>query len=168
MNNQQELWWEQALSDYSVLVLLRSQGVAPCHQLHYLQMVTEKLAKAYFWRTGKAPPKCHSGFAQFLRSIGGVQPSKRDQVAKALAFKSFGGLQSWIRSILPMAYDLERIAPALANNGPNPEYPWPHNSPTSSPVRSQFAVWDQLIATGRGRQFVQVIEYAVYRFPDYA
>ncbi len=43
MNPYQELWWRQAKSDLSVLVSLRGSGAAPCHQLHYLQMVTEKL-----------------------------------------------------------------------------------------------------------------------------
>jgi len=131
-------------------------------------MATEKLAKAYFWRSGSPPPKNHAGFVQFLRSLGGVQQANRQQVANALAFKSFGDLQNWIQAVLPLAYDLERIAPALANNGPNPEYPWPHNAPTDTPVRSRFAVWDQLAQTGRGRQLIQVIEFAIDRFPVYA
>ena len=45
MNEYQEIWWQQAKSDHSVFVLLRGQGVPPCHSLHYLQMVTEKIAK---------------------------------------------------------------------------------------------------------------------------
>gem|GEM_PF-5732303 len=35
MNKAQEMWWRQAASDYAVFVLLRSQGVASCHPLHY-------------------------------------------------------------------------------------------------------------------------------------
>jgi hypothetical protein len=46
MNGCQDLWWQQARSDHAILLLLRRYGVAPCHQLHYLQMVTEKIAKA--------------------------------------------------------------------------------------------------------------------------
>ena len=59
MNSQQRLWFEQTRSDHSVLMLLRKQDAAPCHQLQYLQMVTEKLGKAYFWRTGSPPPVSH-------------------------------------------------------------------------------------------------------------
>jgi hypothetical protein len=55
MNNFQKLWWQQARSDLAVLALLRRHDICPCHQLHYLQMVTEKLAQAYFWRS-KSPP----------------------------------------------------------------------------------------------------------------
>ena len=54
MNPYQRVWWQQVQSDYSVLLLLRREGAAPCRQLHYLQMVTEKLAKAYLWRHGPA------------------------------------------------------------------------------------------------------------------
>jgi hypothetical protein len=38
MNSYQELWWRQAQSDQNVLVSLRRNGAAACHQLHYLQM----------------------------------------------------------------------------------------------------------------------------------
>jgi hypothetical protein len=46
MTDAQRLWWAQAKSDHGVFVLLRKQGVHDCHLLHYLQMATEKLAKA--------------------------------------------------------------------------------------------------------------------------
>jgi hypothetical protein len=48
MNRHQELWWKQALSDLEVLTLPRKNSAAPCHQLHDLQMVTEKISKAYW------------------------------------------------------------------------------------------------------------------------
>ncbi len=69
MNKFQELWWEQAKSDHEAFVLLRKHSIGQCHSLHYLQMVTEKIAKAYLWRKG-APPKSHAGFVQFLRLLG--------------------------------------------------------------------------------------------------
>jgi len=69
MNGFQTLWWEQTRSDHSVLLLLRKKDYNPCHQLHYLQMVTEKLGKAYFWRTGQAPPKSHASFLRFVQAL---------------------------------------------------------------------------------------------------
>ena len=57
MNEFQNLWWQQAKSDYDIFELLKSQDKAQCHQLRYLQMVTEKLAKGYFWRSGTPPPQ---------------------------------------------------------------------------------------------------------------
>ena len=130
MNNSQRLWWEQAKSDHAAFVVLRRQpGVADCHPLHYLQMVTEKLAKAYFWRIGSPPPKHHAGFVQFLRFFGQIPPTDRNRIATLFGFNRFVDLQRWISSTIPIAYALERLAPALANDGPNPEYPWPHARP---------------------------------------
>ena len=168
MNEFQNLWWQQAKSDYDIFELLKSQDKAQCHQLHYLQMVTEKLAKGYFWRSGTPPPQRHVAFIKFLRALGGVQQSQRSQVIKALNFPNFEGLQDWIRRIDPLAYSLEHLAPALSNDGPNPEYPWPHHSPTNTPVTEKFQVWQQLIDTGQGRKFLKTIKLAVDNFPVYA
>jgi hypothetical protein len=167
MNPYQKLWWEQSRSDHSILILLRRNGASSCHQLHYLQMVTEKLAKAYFWRTGTPPPRKHTGSVQFMRSLGGVQQERQTSIATALDFKSFSAFQSWIRNVLPMIYDLERLAPALALDGPIPEYPWPHNAPTDNPVAHTFALWGQLTGTAIGRQLVKVVGLAVDRFSTY-
>src|SRR5205809_447099 len=69
MNDEQKLWWEQAKSDHTVLVLLRRRGVHECHVLHYLQMAAEKIAKAYLWRTGRAPLRSHVGLMPFLQAL---------------------------------------------------------------------------------------------------
>jgi hypothetical protein len=167
MNPYQSLWWEQSRSDHKVLLLLRKNNADPCHQLHYLQMVTEKLAKAYLWRSGKPPPKKHAGFAQFMKSLGDIHPSNRARLATVLGFKNFKSLRTWIRSALPLVYELERLAPATAQNGPNPEYPWPQDAPTECPARHQFALWGLLANTGHGRQLVQVIQTLVDKFPSY-
>ncbi len=37
----------QARSDFEMLQTLSRQQAPPCHQLHYLQMSTEKLAKGF-------------------------------------------------------------------------------------------------------------------------
>ncbi|MDG3004847.1 hypothetical protein [Paludisphaera mucosa] len=167
MNSHQAAWWEQAQSDLGVLILLRRNSAAPCHQLHYMQMVAEKLAKAYFWRTGTPPPRNHAGLVQFMRSLGGVPMQRRLQLAAALEFHDFGQLQAWIRRVLPMAYELERLAPALAQDGPNPEYPWPHHAPTAYPAGHWFDPWGRMTDTGLGRQFLRVLEMAVHKFPAY-
>ncbi|MFI5387150.1 MAG: hypothetical protein ACHQ50_13645 [Fimbriimonadales bacterium] len=167
MNNYQNLWWEQARSDHKAFMLLRAQGIAQCHSLHYLQMVTEKLAKAYFWRSGHAPPRSHAGFVQFLRFLGHVPVNDRERIANLFSFNRFADFQNWICTILPIAYDLERLAPALANEGPNPEYPWPHAQPVYAPVNHNFAVWT-VLTSGQGRDLMRVIRIAVDRFPEYA
>ena len=168
MNGYQRLWWQQAQSDHAVLVLLRQRSAAPCHQLHYLQMVTEKLAKAYIWRSGnKPPPRSHIGFAAFLRRLGDVGASERQQIAGVLGFARFKDFQNWIPAVMPLAHQLENLAPTLAQDGPNPEYPWPHTAPKHAPATFKFDVWTQLTGTGRGRQLIRIIDVAVDKFPAY-
>lgn len=167
MNSFQELWWVQAKSDHTAFQVLRAQGVAQCHSLHYLQMVTEKIAKAYFWRSGSSPPKKHAGFVQFLRFLGQIPQDERERIAKLFSFTRFSDFQNWIRATLPIAYELEHLAPILANDGPNPEYPWPHQEPHTAPATYHFEVWDRL-TSGRGRDLMRVIRIAVDRFPEYA
>jgi len=169
MNDCQKLWWEQTKSDHAVLLILRRTGVAACHQLHYLQMVTEKLGKAYFWRSGQPSPKVHTVFVKFLRALGQTRSPDRQRIADIFQFRRFTGFQTWIHSILPLAYELQSLAPALAqDNGPNPEYPWPHLAPRHAPVTFEFDVWTQLSETGQGRQLLHVIDTAVREFPRYA
>ena len=61
---------------------------------------------------------------------------------------------------------LQNIAPAEAGNGPNPEYPWPHEEPAHCPVDHTFALWNQL-NTGQGRGLMQFIERAIVNFEQY-
>ncbi len=167
MNNFQQLWWEQAKSDQKAFDVVRGKGLAQCHVLHYPQMVTEKIAKAYFWRSGAPPSKSHAGFVKFLRFLGSVGQRHQQRVASVFSFKEFADFQNWVRAILPIAYDLERLAPDLAGDGPNPEYPWPHALPHTAPVQHNFAIWASLM-TGRGRNLLRVIHIAVERLPEYA
>lgn len=120
--------------------VLRRHGADPCQQLHYLQMITEKLAKAYFWRNDEGPPRSHASFVRFLCFLGAVRRSERDRVATAFGFQRFQDFRRWIRSILPLAYELERLAPALAGDGPNLEYPWPWEAPEAAPALFCFDI----------------------------
>jgi len=167
LNSFQEHWWRQARSDYAILAILRKNGVEACHQLHYLQMVTEKLAKAYFWGSGKPSAKSHAGFVQFMRILGQIPRSKRKQVADIFEFRRFKDFRQWTRSVLPLAYALERLAPALANDGPNTEYPWPQAAPAEAPATFDFDIWKDLAETGSGRHLLKIIGVAVDKFPEY-
>ncbi|WP_337176905.1 hypothetical protein [Paludisphaera sp.] len=168
MNPHQEKWWKQARSDLRVFRLLRRSGVEPCHQLHYLQMATEKLTKAYLWRGGGPPQRSHAGFVNFLRKLGLVEDQRREALASALDFRNFSQLRGWIQGVIPLAHELERLAPALAQNGPNPEYPWPHDAPVEYPADYEFTLWTRLLGTASGRRFLTVVEVAIDKFPMYA
>ena len=168
MNDYQRLWWEQTRSDHAVLLMLRQKGAVPCHQLHYLQMVTEKLGKAYFWRSGHPPPKSHVSFVRFLQALDNRSNADRAHIANLLGFGKVHGFVNWISTVTPLAHALERLAPALAGDqGPNPEYPWPRLAPVRAPTTYTFPVWKDLTEKGQGRQLLKVIDLAVVCFPDY-
>jgi hypothetical protein len=168
MNDVQELWWKQARSDHALFVQLRRAGVNECHLLHYLQMATEKLSKAYLWRSGHAPPRTHTGFVRFLRALLDRRTPELDRIATVLRFRRRGDLENWVRSVHALAYSLQNIAPAEAGNGPNPEYPWPHEAPAQCPIGHTFALWNQLTNTGQGRKLLEFVDHAVASFDNYA
>ena len=167
MNHYQKLWWEQSACDHQAFEDMRGRGGNQCHLLQFLQMATEKIAKAYFWRSGSPPPRSHAGFVQFLRFLGQVRQRDRERIAILFTFRRFDDFQSWIHSVLEIAYALERVTPDLANNGPNPEFPWPHAAPQFTPAAHDFEVWSKL-KSGSGRNLMRVIKIAIQQFPQYA
>ena len=114
MNKSQEMWWRQAASDYAVFELLRSQGVAACHPLHFLQMSTEKIAKAAFWSRNTAPAMSHVGFVSFLKKLGSTPSKKRSQLASLFEFPNFNSFQAWLPTACQLGRQIETIAPAVA------------------------------------------------------
>jgi hypothetical protein len=115
-------------------------------------MVTEKLEKSYFWRTGEPPRKSHVSFVRFLQALDDRPEPDLTRIAALLGFGRARDFENWIPTITPIAYELEHIAPSLAgNNGPNPEYPWPQAAPLHAPASYDFNVWTKLTDTGRGR-----------------
>lgn len=167
MNSAQSLWWQQAKSDYEIFELLRGEGVPACHSLHYLQMATEKLAKASFWSNNDPPAMRHVGFAQFLRRFGNTPRDQRDRIASLFEFGQFHGFQLWIRSIIPLARQVEQVSPAVIQDGPNSEYPWPHDAPIECPVLYHFHVWDEL-KKSQGRKLMRFVSNAIKHFPEFA
>lgn len=169
MNDYQRLWWDQAKSDHGAFLLFRRHGASQCHSLHYLQMATEKIAKAYLWRSGSPPPKQHAGFVHFLRLLGQIrEKGDRQRIATLFTFTRFSDFRNWInRAGLPIAYDIERLSPTYADDGPNPEYPWPHREPRFAPVHHEFEVWSRM-QTSHGRNLMRIIRVAIERFPKYA
>lgn len=160
MDAEQALYLVQARSDLRAFDLLRKADI--CHQLHYLQMVTEKLAKAYFWRQGHPLKKQHDYFVMFLRDVGG-----RGDVGKAVGIKPSNHWERYINGILAVARAIEQMAPAEAGDGPNAEYPWPHAAPTASPATYPFPIWDEITAP-RGQRLLDLLRRLIDRFEQYA
>ena len=99
--------------------------------------------------------------------MGQIRGSEQQRIATVFEFRRYVDFQSWIRTTLPLAYELERLAPSLASDGPNPEYPWPHSQPVIAPAGYRFPFWGKM-QTGTGWQLMRVIGIAVNRFSEYS
>lgn len=167
MTPAQHHWWTQAKSDLAVFEHLCDEGYSSCHPLHYLQMSTEKPSKAYLWGSGVVPPRSHAGFVRFLRHVVDQTPDL-NQVATIFGFRRAPDLRDRIRQNLPVAYAIQALASAEAGDGPNPEYPWPHDAPANNPASHPFALWVELQETSRGRKMLDFIGRAIAWFDRYA
>ena len=127
-------YFRQARSDYETLQLLEEASAPFCQRLHYLQMATEKLAKGFATEPGgPSQPKVHRGYVQFLQQI------KRRSELQFLCQCSARQITPYIDGLLPYARLVEDLAPANANNGPNPEYPWQDQSGVMAPADYAFS-----------------------------
>jgi len=125
-------WWEKMQQVWCGLAGVRRVSFPVCHELHYLQMCTEKLAKAYF-RTN--PPKGHEAFRSFHRDL-----LLNPKCLASLGFASTSDLTRWQGSVKPIVDAIEDLAPSIADRKklPNPEYPWPKSNPIIAPVDHSF------------------------------
>jgi hypothetical protein len=120
-----EAYLDQARSDWDARGIVSEGGCPACHELHYLQMATEKLGKAVLLKSGETLENVnttHKAFVRFLR-VAPKNPSLRQTLNL-----SARQLQAYVNNVLPIADQIERLAPKLACGGPNAEYPWetPH------------------------------------------
>ena len=154
MNEVQRLFLVQARSAFDVYKLLNGEPkLHHCHALHYLQMATELLGKAGAWRH---PPvgKSHKALVPFLRNLA---TNSRAQISMGHR----GQNSNWtnmIRKIICIAERLQQLAPALAENGPNVEYPWPPAAPGTAPVEFSFPIWSDLSDTSDGRAMLAFLQ----------
>jgi hypothetical protein len=151
MNEQQRVFFAQAQSDYRMFRFLRSANQPACHVLHYLQMSTEKLARAYLWRHSVVK-RSHAAFSKFLRSLAGD-----DRVRLELGFKRRDQWGAKLDGIFPLVESIQKLAPDLAADGPNPEYPWPPSQPHTAPIEFVFPVSEDL-QKSNGRTLLDLIE----------
>jgi hypothetical protein len=115
-------------------------------------MAAELLGKAHAWKRGPTK-KTHRAIVGFLRSL-----STNRSAQKQLGFERQN--QNWehlIRKCIPLAERVEDLAPILAKNGPNPEYPWPPDAPQATPAEHTFEIWLELQETAAGRQFLSIV-----------
>ena len=117
-----EAFLRQARHERTVWRRLNVEKFDIGHQLHFLQMVTEKLAKGFLTApSSSGPPKfSHKSFVRFLQTLKSMS-----YLREMLGYTNAESFNAFIDSLLPLAEKIENLAPALAGSTkPNPEYPW--------------------------------------------
>jgi hypothetical protein len=158
-----EAFIAQARSDWIVhRVLTERDGVDVCHELHYLQMVCEKLAKAYRLRDTNSPVddliSKHTGFAKFVGPF-----------FAAVLKNEYRGKDAQLRGLITrartLAREIEKLAPAIDRRAApeNAEYPWERDERVIAPCHHAFPSLDLLRQAG-GRALLNLIERALDDF----
>lgn len=157
----------QARSDFAAYEHVRDAAVLPrCHELHFLQMATEKLAKAVLIASHGDPGRTHVAFSKVIGTIKGNAP-----LARSMGW-SGNDLRSFLSRALPMVRAIEELHPQLPTDGvldgPNAEYPW------SGPDRNGHAVFHvpaehdfslcERLRSHDGITLLKVIEVLLARF----
>ena len=170
-----EAYLLQARSDFAVFELLVRQGradVPECYALHYLQMATEKLAKAAFLAL-RVP-----GLRRFDHVAFSLVPLhlRRRDVARGLGWSDFRVYQTFVTRTRPVFRETDELAPAVGPRldgggpaeGPNVEYPWPvaRNEETCwvVPAEHGFGLLDRLRRSGDAAQVLGFIRRLMERF----
>lgn len=155
---------EQSRSDWQVYISLAAEPRIPtCHELHYLQMACEKIAKAYRCRDTAANLeellKRHVGFAKFIGSF----------LASPSIKEAYSGRDAQLRQIARiarvLAREIEKLAPAVdrAGSPENAEYPWESGDDVVVPCRYGYPRLSLLTSPG-GRTLLKLVSRAIQDF----
>lgn len=99
----------QARRDHAVFQKLSTSGdIEYCHRLHYLQMLTEKLAKAMLTPPGSAMPAPMSHL-MFVRTLQVLKT--RREIRRQLGYGDTATFKAHIDSLLDLAGRIERLSP---------------------------------------------------------
>jgi len=161
-----EAFAAQGRSDWEVykyLGALTQPSFPACHALHYLQMATEKIAKAYRIRDTKADvdqlARHHTGFEEFVNAFFRT-PSIKDE------FKGKdGALKTLQANATKLAKEIEKLAPAIdqAVAPENAEYPWERDGKVYRPCTYGYPSLSVLRESG-GRATMNIVERAFRDF----
>lgn len=140
--------------------LLSESAEPACHSLHYLQMATEKLAKAYRLRETESPisdlVSHHTGFAKFVRQY--LLSARNRELYEGKAAQ----LHSLVKASARLAAEIEKLAPAVdrGSSPENVEYPWEAAERVIAPCEWSFPALS-LLKAAHGRAFLKTIELAL-------
>jgi len=166
--NERQRWQiaflQQAKSDWQAYQRTRQADWPTCHRLLFLQMASEKLGKAVLI-TGPSRletiTQSHAAFVMFMRVAG-----NNHKLQKVVVMKK-SQQRAQFKSLLPLAHEIELLAPALAQGGPNPEYPWQDTSgDIFAPTNYPFPLIQRLHQTPQGIQLLKYVEIFLQRFEE--
>jgi len=160
----QTAFLKQARVDWEAYQRTRQAPWPECHRLLFLQMASEKLGKALLVAGHSSLEKItqtHAAFVKFMQIAGNHR-----KLQKALGMKK-PQQRAQFKTLLPFAYEIELLAPALAQRGPNPEYPWEDPSGTIlAPADHSFPLVKRLHQTPQGMQLLKYVEIFLKRFEE--
>lgn len=155
---------KQGGSDFATYQLLSSvPGVPICHPLHYLQMASEKVAKAYRFRdTETAEDRLtteHVAFSRFIQSYLGSPEIKQRYAGKDEQLREI------IKVARKLAREIEKLAPAVDREASpaNAEYPWLDDGRVVVPCDFTYPNLTLLMEPG-GRTFLRLLEMSIADF----
>lgn len=145
---------------YKHLSALTKPSFPQCHALHYLQMATEKIAKAYRLRDTTADVdglvKHHTGFVEFINQFFRCETIRDEFQGQDAA------LQTLQRNATALAREIEKLAPATDRlaSPENAEYPWERDEKILVPCTFGFPSLTQ----ASGRAVMNLVERAFNDF----
>ena len=151
-----EAFLRQAVHEGAVWRKLNQENAPEWLQLHFLQMVTEKLAKGYLHpATSDAPPvHSHGRFVKFLQTI-----KTNSRFKNQLGYSDTKSFKLYIESLLEQAQRLQSLAPAIAGNAnPNPEYPWQNRASLRIFVHAEYSFLEFKRQLPAMRKLTQLVE----------
>jgi hypothetical protein len=162
--NWQTAFLKQARSDWEAYQKTTELEWPYCHRLHYLQMATEKLGKALLIAGDTQLENLKGSHAAFVKFIQIVSFNRK--LHKAFRMKK-SQQRAHFKTLLPLAYEIELLAPALAQSGPNPEYPWKEASGNIlAPADYPFPLVKRLRQTPQGTQLLKHVDFFVKHFEE--
>lgn len=161
-----EAFATQGRSDWSLyryLSGLQSPRFPRCHGLHYLQMATEKIAKAYRARDTQVDLdeviKRHTGFVEFVNAFFRCATIRDEYLGQDAA------LLTLQRNATAIAREIEKLAPATdrLSSPENAEYPWEKGETIVTPCEFGFPNLTML-SQPSGRAVMNLLERAFTDF----
>jgi len=150
----------QAEADWKMFKEAWQSSLPRSHGLHFLQMATEKAGKAYLAAGGETLKKLkrsHHAFVKFLQTLPRNWPLQTSN-----GFHNRAAFRNRVANLKPLAESIERLAPALARDGPNPEYPWKEpRGEVKCPWQHKFEDIKKQIDSSKGMNLRKLIEHAI-------